>query len=328
MACRNIAATQFCKQPSSHKECTDCSATWPQKFVTLSRSTRNGCMLFSCVNHLLQPNIKARLERARKDPHSKMGFLLYLPSHSLTFSSMNSKPFARSWFCQKKRERHVFAFSIIQNKHGKTCVLFSDVTHFIYSWRSVMPQYLFEALPPDVVLLQVLHAHHPPLWHSLMEEHNRPSTYFKHLSKSAEEDLSGVTRSKLHVSTASAAKKQCKSIFAPKGHCLHNILPHHLLLYHKPAHVAALDVRPAFHCNHVPACFGHSAHKQVTAWACPDQERGPALHVLLQEPILNWDCRPPPPHTSISGCTALVQSSPVCTQSSLITGQRSGHPWH
>lgn len=163
MACRNIAATQFCKQPSSHKECTDCSATWPQKFVTLSRSTRNGCMLFSCVNHLLQPNIKARLERARKDPHSKMGFLLYLPSHSLTFSSMNSKPFARSWFCQKKRERHVFAFSIIQNKHGKTCVLFSDVTHFIYSWRSVMPQYLFEALPPDVVLLQVLHAHHPPV---------------------------------------------------------------------------------------------------------------------------------------------------------------------
>lgn len=30
------------------------------------------------------------------------GVALYLPSHSLIFSSTNSSPFARSWFCQKR----------------------------------------------------------------------------------------------------------------------------------------------------------------------------------------------------------------------------------
>ena len=31
-----------------------------------------------------------------------MGAALYLPSHSLIFSSTNNSPFARSWFCQKR----------------------------------------------------------------------------------------------------------------------------------------------------------------------------------------------------------------------------------
>lgn len=31
---------------------------------------------------------------------------LYLPSHSLIFSSTNSSPFARSWFCQKRTTKH------------------------------------------------------------------------------------------------------------------------------------------------------------------------------------------------------------------------------
>lgn len=32
---------------------------------------------------------------------------LYLPSQSLTFSASNSKPFTRSWFCQKKRREKI-----------------------------------------------------------------------------------------------------------------------------------------------------------------------------------------------------------------------------
>lgn len=65
--------------------------------VTPQDSTRQGCMLSRHANHLIWPNIKAQLP-------SKTGFLQSLPSHSLTFSSINSKPFARSWFCQEERK--------------------------------------------------------------------------------------------------------------------------------------------------------------------------------------------------------------------------------
>lgn len=47
---------------------------------------------------------------------------LFLPSQRLSFSSMNSKPFARSWFCQTKEKIHLKMWDLWtpftwQNKH-------------------------------------------------------------------------------------------------------------------------------------------------------------------------------------------------------------------
>lgn len=104
-------------------------------------------------------------------------------------------------------------------------------------------------------------------------------TYSKPLHRSVEENFPWVTKSKLHVSTASAAEKQCISIFASKGHCLYNILPHHLLLHHKSASALLLQSsdQPSTVTMYQPALV--SVHKQVTVWTSTGLERGPPLHL-------------------------------------------------
>lgn len=62
------SATWVFKQPTIHKQ-HRLSAAWPPRgCVTLSDSTGQGCRHFSHANHLLWPNIKARLERALQEP--------------------------------------------------------------------------------------------------------------------------------------------------------------------------------------------------------------------------------------------------------------------
>lgn len=145
-----------------------------------------------------------------------------------------------------------------------------------------------------------------------MKEYNRPSTYLKPLCRSAEENFPWVTKSKLHVSTASAAEKQRISIFAPKGLCLYNILPHHCLAVPQTCLLCSVsEVRPAFRCNHVPACFGQRTQAGNSMSQHRPRERSTSASVLLQEPTLNWDCSSPTLHPiyPTSGCTALMQSS-------------------
>lgn len=97
-------------------------------WATPQDSTRKGCMLSRHANHPVWPNIKAQLP-------SKIGFLLCLPSHSLTFSSINSKPFARSWFCQEKRDTCICLLGFFFIMNMEKCIF---VTLHAFILRLVM----------------------------------------------------------------------------------------------------------------------------------------------------------------------------------------------